>query len=56
MKSQNLEFRSVIKFRTKEDANAKEIHPLIADVKRNSSPKYSSVAKKSAEFKCGLDD
>ena len=56
MKSQNLEFRSVIKFLTKEDANAKEIHPLIADVYRNSSPKYSSVAKKSAEFKRGLDD
>ena len=46
MESQNIEFRAVIKFLTKEGAKAKEIHRRMA---------YSTVAKWSAEFKCGRD-
>ena len=38
MKRQNIEFRSVIKSLTKEDANAKEIQQLIADVYGDRSP------------------
>ena len=53
MESQNIEFRAVIKFLTKEGAKAKEIHWPMADVYGDSSPKYSTVAKWSAEFKCG---
>ena len=52
MKSQNIEFRAVIKFLTK--AKAKEIHRRMADVYGDSSPKYSS-GKWSAEFKRGRD-
>ena len=55
MESQNIEFRAVIKFLTKEDAEAKEIHRRMADVYGDSSPKYSTVAKLSAEFKRGRD-
>ena len=47
MENQNIEFRAVIKFLTKEDAKA--------DVYGDSSPKYSTVAKWSAEFKRGRD-
>ena len=42
MKSQNIEFRAVIKFLSK--AKAKEIHWRMADVYGDSSPKYSTVA------------
>ena len=55
MESQNIEFRAVIKFLTKEGAKAKEIHPRMADVYGDSSPKYSTVAKWSAEIKRGRD-
>ena len=55
MESQNIEFRAVIKFLTKEGAKAKEIHRHMADVYGDSSPKYSTVAKWSAEFKRGRD-
>ena len=51
MKSQNIEFRAVIKFLTKEGAKTKEIHRRMADVYGDSSP----VAKWSAEFKRGRD-
>ena len=53
MESQNTEFRAVIKFLTKEGAKAKEIHWRMADV--YGGPKNSTVAKWSAEFKCGRD-
>ena len=53
MESQNIEFRAVIKFLTKEGAKAKEFHWCMADVYGDSSPKYSTVAKWSAEFKRG---
>ena len=55
MESQNIEFRAVIKFLTKEGAKAKEIHRHMADVYGDSSQKYSTVAKWSAEFKRGRD-
>ena len=55
MESQNIEFRAVIKFLTKEGAKAKEIHWHMADVYGDSNPKYSTVAKGSAEFKRGQD-
>ena len=55
MESQNIEFRAVIKFLTKEGAKAKELHWRMADVYGDSSPKYSTVAKWSAEFKRGRD-
>ena len=55
MESQNIEFRAVIKFLTKEGAKAKEIHRRKADVYGDSSQKYSTVAKWSAEFKRGRD-
>ena len=55
MESQNIEFRAVIKFLTKEGAKAKEIHRPMADLYGDSSPKYSTVAKWSAEFKRGQD-
>ena len=55
MESQNIEFRAVRKFLTKEGAKAKEIHRRMADVYGDSSPKYSTVAKWSAEFKRGRD-
>ena len=48
-------FRAVIKFLTKEGAKSKEIHRRMADVYGDSSPKYSTVAKWSAEFKHGRD-
>ena len=54
MESQNIELRAVIKFLTKEGAKAKEIHRRMA-VYGDSSPKYSTVAKWSAEFKRGRD-
>ena len=54
MESQNIEFRAVIKFLT-EGAKAKEIHRRMADVYGDSRPKYSTVAKLSAEFKRGRD-
>ena len=53
MESQNIEFRAVIKFLTKEGAKAKEIHRRMADVYGDSSSKYSTVAKWSTEFKRG---
>ena len=55
MESQNIEFRAVIKFLTKEGTKAKEIHRHMADVYGDSSPKYSTVAKWSAELKRGRD-
>ena len=55
MESQNTEFRAVIKFLTKEGAKAKEIHWRMDDVYGDSTPKYSTVAKWSAEFKHGRD-
>ena len=55
MESQNIEFRAVIKFLTKEGAKAKEIKRYMADVYGDSSPKYSTVAKWSVEFKLGRD-
>ena len=55
MESQNIEFRAVIKFLTKEGAKAKEIYRRMADVYGDSSPKYSTMAKWSAEFKRGRD-
>ena len=55
MESQNIEFRAVIKFLTNKGAKAKEIHRHMADVYGDSSPKYSTVAKWSAEFKRGRD-
>ena len=55
MESQNIEFRAVIKFLTREGAKAKEIHWRMAGVYGDSSPKYSTVAKWSAEFKHGRD-
>ena len=45
MESQNIEFRAVITFFSKEGANAKEIDQCMADVYGDSSPKYSTVAK-----------
>ena len=54
MESQNIEFRAVIKFLTREGAKAKEIHRHMA-VYGDSSPMYSTVAKWSAEFKRGQD-
>ena len=54
MESQNIEFRAVKKFLTKEGAKAKEIHRRMADVCGDSSPKYSTVAKWLA-FKRGRD-
>ena len=55
MESQNTEFRAVMKFLTKEGAKAKEIHWHMADVYGDSTLKYSTVAKWSAEFKRGWD-
>ena len=55
MESQNIEFRAVIKFLTKDGAKVKEIHRCMTDVYGDSSPKYSTVAKWSAEFKHGRD-
>ena len=55
MESQKIEFRAVIKFLTKEGAKAKEIHRRMPDMYGDSSPKYSTVAKWSAEFKRGRD-
>ena len=55
MESQNIKLRAVIKFPTKEGTKAKEIHRRMADVYGDSSPKYSTVAKWSAEFKRGRD-
>ena len=55
IESQYIEFRAVIKFLTKEGAKAKEIHWRMADVYGDSSPKYSTVTKWSAEFKRGRD-
>ena len=42
MESQNIEFRAVTKFLTKEGAKAKEIHRRMADVYGDSSPKWQS--------------
>ena len=53
--SQNIEFKAVIKVLTKEGANAKETHQGMADVYGDSSPKYSTAAKWSAEFESGRD-
>ena len=53
MANQNIEFRAVIKFLTKEGENAKEIHRRMAAVFGDSSPQYSTVAKWSSEFKRG---
>ena len=55
MESQNIEFRTVIKVLTKEGVNAKEIHRRMAEVYGDSSPKYSTVTKWSAEVKRGRD-
>ena len=55
MESQNIKFKAVIEFLAKEVAKAKEIHRRMADVYGDSSLKYSTVAKWSAEFKRGRD-
>ena len=55
MERQNIEFRAIIKFHTKAGANDKEIHQCMADMYGDSSPKYSTVAKWSADFKLGRD-
>ena len=55
MENQNIEFRAVIKFLTKEGAKAKEIRRRMADVYGDSNPKYSTVAKWSAEVKRGRE-
>ena len=55
MESQNIEFRSVIKFLIKEGVKAKEINPRMADVYGDSRLKYSTEAKWSTEFKRGQD-
>lgn len=55
MKTQEIEFRAIITFLTKEVTNAKEIHQSMADVYGYSSPKYSTVTKCSAEIKLGTD-
>ena len=55
-KCQNIEFREVIKAIIKEGTDAaKEIYSRMAGVYGNSSPKYSTVAKWSAEFKRGRE-
>ena len=53
MENQNIEFRAVIKFLTKEGTHAKEIHKRITGVYGDSSPTYSTVAKWAGEFKRG---
>ena len=50
LENKNIESRAVIKFLSKDDANAKEIHLHMADVYGDSSPKFST-----AEFKRGRD-
>ena len=55
METQNIEFRADIQLLNKEGANAIEIHRHMADVYGDSSPKYSTAAKWSAEFKRGRD-
>ena len=50
MESLHIEFRAVTKFLTKESANAIEINRRMADAYGDSSPKYSTVGKWSAEF------
>ena len=47
--------RAVIKSHRKEGANTKEIHWRMVDVYGDSSPKYSTMAKWSVEFKRGRD-
>ena len=42
MESQNIEFRAVIKFLTKEGVKTKEIHWRMADVYGDSSPNFHS--------------
>ena len=51
MESQNIEFRAVIKFLTKEGAKAKEIHWCMADVYGDSSPKL--VAQSIQQWQSG---
>ena len=46
MESQNIEFRAVIKFLPKENANVKETHWRMADVNGDSSPTYSTVVSR----------
>ena len=53
MENQNIEFRAVIMFITKEGTKVKEIHWCMADVYGDNTPRYSTVAKWSAEFKHG---
>ena len=53
MENQNIEFRAVIKFLTKEGINVKEIHKRMTGVYSDSSPAYSTVAKWASEFKRG---
>ena len=53
MENQNIEFRALIKFLTKEGKNAKEIHKRMTGVYGDSSPAYSTVAKWAGEFKRG---
>ena len=53
MESQNNEFRAAIKFLCKEGTNAKEIHRRMANAYCDSSPKYSTMIKWSAEFQGG---
>ena len=47
--NQNIEFRAVIKFPTKEGANAKEIYRRMPDAYGDRSTKYSTVANKMAQ-------
>ena len=52
MESQNIEFRAVIKFLTKEGAKAKEIHRRMADVYGDSSPKGGVKSRTSGSLQC----
>ena len=50
-----IEHRAIIKFLTKEGENAKEIHKRMVRVCGDKAPKYSRVAKWTAEFKHGRE-
>ena len=51
IENQNIEFRAVIKFLTKEGTNAKEIHKRMTGVYGDRSPACSTATKWSGEFK-----
>ena len=55
MESKTIVFIAAIKYLTKEDANTREIHLRMAGVFGVSSPKCSTMEKRSAEFTRGRD-